>query len=284
MQQKRLIMEHVRKTFFPWNNISWERTIAKCDEEYFCKRYSSIDNYINIINNSKKDISLTFNALPEPYNGDINSNVYCLNLNPGEPDDDFGQEQDKEYLLEKLCIRNLYHDIISINEKKIVSNKNTILYSPEIYDVLLKLTPKKDKNERMIKPNQNGYVIHSGDYWQKRIIQSLKKELNRKSEPKLFFIEYFPYHSKHSFHFPEDLPSNDYRNYLIEKAMEEGKYIIIMRGIELWLNIKSDNLGERIKNYSRTILLRTNRRINLSPKNYCKIVPFCEINIIKNLF
>lgn len=277
-------MGRVRKTFFPWNNISWESTIAKCDEEYFCERYSSINNYINIINNSKKNISLTFNALPEPYKGDINSNVYCLNLNPGEPDDDFGQEKDKEHLLEKLCIRNLHHDIISINEKKLISNKFIISYNPEIFDDLLKLTPKKDNNKRMIKPNKNGYVIHAGDYWQKRIIQSLNKELNRKSDPNLFFIEYFPYHSKHSFIFPEDLPSNEYRNYLIEKAMEEGKYIIIMRGIELWLNIKSNNLGERLKNYCRTILLRTNRRITLSPKNYCKVVPTCEINIIKNLF
>ena len=54
----------------PWLNISWENSIAEIDKEYLTK-FSCF----------KK---IQKNTLPEPYTGDVRSNVYCLNLNPGD--------------------------------------------------------------------------------------------------------------------------------------------------------------------------------------------------------
>ena len=47
-------------------------------------------------------------------------------------------------------------------------------------------------------------------------------------QPDIFFIEYFPYHSTKGFDFPEDLPSYQFTNILIEKAMNEGKAILMI--------------------------------------------------------
>ena len=54
----------------PWLNISWENGIAEIDKEYLTK-FSCFEK-------------IQKNTLPEPYTGDVKSNVYCLNLNPGD--------------------------------------------------------------------------------------------------------------------------------------------------------------------------------------------------------
>lgn len=54
----------------PWLNISWENSIADIDMEYLAK--------LSCFKKIQK------NTLPEPYTGDVRSNVYCLNLNPSD--------------------------------------------------------------------------------------------------------------------------------------------------------------------------------------------------------
>ncbi len=95
----------------PWTGISWEKTIADCDKKYFDDKYGSPKKYVEKVNNKDiKDgkevdnpIKLTFtDCLPEPFSGDINSEVYCLCMNPGDPDPNFCSAYDeKNYVYQK---------------------------------------------------------------------------------------------------------------------------------------------------------------------------------------
>ena len=65
----------------PWLNITWENTIADEDRKRIEERYGSV----NAFEKNYKDYGLKLHgALPEPYSGNKNSKVYCLNMNPGK--------------------------------------------------------------------------------------------------------------------------------------------------------------------------------------------------------
>lgn len=150
---------------------------------------------------SVKEVVLDFYTLPEPYNGDINSPVYCLNMNPGEADPLF--VNDPNFLL--ISLFNLNHLL-----KHSIWN-NSYFKNYKKYDVSI-----ADKRR------------HYGCGWYEKITNQLGKS------PKLFFIEYFPYHSSRGFVFPSWLPSYEYSNALIEDAMDKGKFIVVMRQKNRW--------------------------------------------------
>ena len=54
----------------PWTKISWNNTVADCDRRIISPVYCA-------------EMGIDISNLPEPYTGNINSNVVCLNLNPG---------------------------------------------------------------------------------------------------------------------------------------------------------------------------------------------------------
>ena len=180
----------------PWNGIDWNNTIADCDRTYFNQHFGSPSDYAAKINSRNPKAKLDFSCLPEPFSGDINSKVYCLNMNPGEPDHVF----DGDPGFEKLTQENLAH------------NWNGLFWTDRI---------------------KIGNHIHDGVNWINKKKARLVKDLGGRT-PNLFFIDFFPYHSAHGFSFPTDLPSNDYRNYLVNKAMKEGKIIIVMRQKKRW--------------------------------------------------
>ena len=62
----------------------------------------------------------------------------------------------------------------------------------------------------------------------------LQKNKNRQ-DPRMFVIEYFPYHTPKGMKFPAALPSYAYSDQLIRQAMAADKYIIIMRHWNEWL-------------------------------------------------
>ena len=160
----------------PWLNISWENSIAEIDKEYLTK-FSCF----------KK---IQTNTLPEPYTGDVTSNVYCLNLNPGSAcvcDDSEPQLKEK---FTEYTLQTLRHEI-------------------------------KDNMWFRLKGTA-GY-----DWW-----QQMTKDLCE--NPRMFVIEYFPYHTVKGTYFPRKLPSYEYSNELIRQAMEEKKYIAIMRHRKEW--------------------------------------------------
>lgn len=108
---------------------------------------------------------------------------------------------------------------------------------------------------------------HDGIGWWKLITKSLCDELC--NIPQLFVLEFFPYHSVQTFNFPE-LPSDAYRNYLLEKAMDANKLIVIMRSKSRWYRIRENGIGERLKNYKNKIILSNPQRVYLTKNNMKK--------------
>lgn len=198
----------------PWKEISKEQPYAKCDETIICA-----EKY-------KNKLQIDYGALPEPYVGNIRSNVLCLNGNPGE----------NQYDFESI-------DIL-LKELRTTLNHNTLHF--------------------MWLSKELEATNHWGVGWWKKMTKSLCDELG--FSPQLFVLEYFPYHSKKMFNFPE-LPSDSYRNYLLKQAMDEKKLIVIMRAQSRWYQIKEDGIGKRLEEYKNKIILKNPRRVYLSRNN-----------------
>lgn len=208
----------------PWLNISWQNTIADCDREYIIAKYGGVSEYEEQY--SKAELKLS--CLPEPYSGNKDSKVYCLNMNPGEAVKEF----DKNESFERETKKNLAH-----------AEGNDCYWFRRVLD-------------------SEGFP-HPGLFWVYEKTKPLRKLL--KERPNIFFIEYFPYHSKNGngIQFPTDLPSYEYSNQLIEAAMKEEKHIIIMRKEEMWYErIKS------LRTYSRLIVLKNSYAGWISPGNF----------------
>ena len=202
----------------PWLNISWENTVADCDKGKLNPAYCAEKGI---------DISL----LPEPYSGNLNSNVVCLNLNPGIGKCDACFRYNEQLL--KLTQKTLCHKI-----------DHSMWLDDEIRCRL------------------GG--IHEGCEWWKNRTKELKDAVGKRLN--MFILEFFPYHTKHAFRFP-DLPSNKYRNQLLSDAIDENKLLIIMRGENRWLGIKEFNLGERLKEMkegNKLIVLSNPQKISFS--------------------
>ena len=150
----------------PWLNTSWSDTVADVDKAYIAQHYGSVKAF------EKKYASSGLNlqqCLPDPYSGNKDSKVYCLNMNPGEPDPCFYQH--KKY--EGLTRKNLRHDV------------KDCFWA----EGLKGLCGKQ----------------HAGIDWMDKKMAGLTKVIGRR--PNVFFIEYFPYHSNMVFSFPKYLPS-----------------------------------------------------------------------------
>ena len=183
----------------PWLKIVKDDCIiAECDKNAFPNNQSAAQ-YAEVVNNKKKSkIELTFSCLPDPFCGNPQSKVYCLNINPGKPDPCFSDEE----AYKDATIKNLRLEQDSCFWAENIKNKCG--------------------------------KSHDGIEWLKRRTMQLKKILDR--HPNIFFIEYFPYHSSKRFNFPKHLPSYDFSDALIKEAMKDGKLIIIMREKKGWLD------------------------------------------------
>ena len=194
----------------PWLNISWGNSIADIDKEYLTK-----------FSCSKK---IQTNTLPEPYTGDVTSNVYCLNLNPGDAcvcDD--SEPQIKEDFT-KYTLQTLRHEI-----------KDNMWFQLE---------------------KTAGYT------WLQQMTKELR-EYKKEQNPRMFVIEYFPYHTEEEAYFPRKLPSYEYSNLLIRQAMAENKYIVIMIHRKEWLQRISG-----LEEYERLVYLNNPRKPYLTKNNF----------------
>ena len=193
----------------PWLNISWGNSIADIDKEYLAK-----------LSCSKK---IQENTLPEPYTGDVRSNVYCLNLNPGDACVCYGSEPQLKEKFTEYTLQTLRHDI-----------------------------------------DENMWFLLEGTAGQKWWQQKTKKlrEDKEGKNPRMFVIEYFPYHSVKGFRFPRELPSYEYSNHLIRQAMDKGKYIVIMRHRKEWLQRISG-----LEKYEKLVCLNNPQNPCLTKKN-----------------
>lgn len=254
----------------PWLGINWSHTIAPCDWGYpvnvrGCLLPFGSPHYVAAIHKSHPSSGLTFDYFPEPYFGDINSNVYCLNMNPGGLDPAFTRSNDSMGTLESYMQGILNHNITD-------SGYNGCIYDagkPIFIDVALRdqilnswfSKHKTGKGFCALNPRP-----HVGTSWLREKSNSMFGALGR--NPNLFFIEYFPYHSNKGFPFPNYLPSYDYRNWLIEQAMNNGKTIIILRQERRWYSIPG--IGSRLSTYSNKYVLKCPAGAWLTIKNICK--------------
>jgi hypothetical protein len=179
-----------------WTSIT-EENVAACDSDFF-DTFGGVSAYAQMINDKYPDAELTFSCLPEPYSGNPNSNVYCLNKNPGAPDRCFSEDKG----FEMATMKNL------------ALKQETCFWADGIYNKCGKL--------------------HDGIKWLKLRTRKLEEILNR--QPNIFFVEYFPYHSSKGFDFPAHLPSYQFTNILIEEAIRTEKMIIIMREKGNWIH------------------------------------------------
>jgi hypothetical protein len=272
----------------PWTNISWNNPFADEDKNYSVKLGKQefpfgSEDYIKAVNakdedntkKNKKKVGLRFDCLPDPFYGDPESRVYLLGMNPGGPDYDFNKDNDRKGEYEENCKAMLKHDIRYLNKPGLLydSEDHTIIYDPNKYNEIIN---DIFDNERIkeFRDNKDKFPLrpHVGDVWQWEMWKQLRKELKGRN-PNVFSIEYFPYHSNSGFAFPEWLPSYKYRNWLIQKAMEEHKLIIIMRNEKSWYDIKFDGEWNSLKDYPNKIFLRNKQRIWLTPGNFVWEVP-----------
>ncbi|MCH5311408.1 MAG: hypothetical protein J1E57_05570 [Prevotella sp.] len=247
-------MEEQLKEKNPWEHLTEGKVkIAKRDVPFFeewakknnvkgeideiVKAYAEKINaktWINKKTGETKNVELTFDCLPDPFGGNPDSKVYCLNLNPGKPDDNF-KEVDK---FKKACKKNLRLD------------SDTCYWA---------------------EGTGNDGKEHTGTGWLHDRTREIEEILNEDCSgekcqqkyclPDIFFIEYFPYHSTSGFYFPrkklkpvkndkdeivwqlkkkknEKYPypaSYDFSDQLIKQAMTDKKMIIIMRAKGDWL-------------------------------------------------
>ena len=264
----------------PWSGINWNNTVADCDRAYFDQHFGSPSDYASKINAKNPEAKLDFNCLPEPFSGDIESEVYCLNMNPGAPDKDFtrGADQNGDYVLQAQGI--MTHNLKSHYFDDMVADGNGIRKDFQAYsDCMDRIFAGKNLKEYKNNRTALGSIRpHDGAVWQREMWGPMKKAIGdmEKREgigkgeghfPNIFVIEYFPYHSAGGFVFPKYLPSYGYSNFLVKKAIEEEKLIIIMRKEELWYE-RIDGL----KGYANKLLLRNHQRVWLSPGNLCRAV------------
>ena len=182
----------------PWLNLlKGNGIIAECDRAFFEQKRITPVQYANSINIKDDKVELTFDCLPEPYSGNPNSKVYCLNKNPGKPDSCFFNDKN-------------FHDATL---KNLRLEQDTCFWAETIKNKCGKL--------------------HDGVNWLQKRTKELSMILDE--HPDIFFIEFFPYHSSKGFRFPDHLPSYSFSDALIKQAMMEKKIIIIMREKDRWL-------------------------------------------------
>lgn len=272
----------------PWTNIIRNQEgnyIASCDNVNITVDKKSgksflfgSDAYAHKIN--ENNCNLTFKCLPEPFCGDPDSEVYLLGMNPGEPDSLFEiaanlcSPVNNEYL--KRAYANLRHDAYPpsifpsyfwTSGLVIQTNSKHISYDKHLFDNYINAVGKMKKLAAI-----KGYRPHVGALWQREKTTQLRKAA-QKEDVRIFSLEYFPYHSKSGFEFPDNLPSYAYRNLLLEYAMDTDKYIIIMRQEGKWYNIGDRKIGARLKDYEKKLILKNKQGGWISSNNLMLPLP-----------
>ncbi|MCQ2222679.1 MAG: hypothetical protein MJZ35_02700 [Bacteroidaceae bacterium] len=176
--------------------------------------------------NQKYPNELKLNLWPEVFMGNPDAPVYLLNGNPGYNKEDDRFVNDPDFI--DAIRKTLSHDT----------------------DVFMFLEDTWDD--------------HSGTKYWKNHTKELRKII-KDLGGKLFDIEYFPYHSENQEIIKKSnlkLPSFEYSNQLVEKAINDGKLIVLMRNASKWIE-RIPNL----RNYKNVLYLSSSSNTSLTPKN-----------------
>lgn len=174
----------------------WEEMSQK-GPEYVLGADKAVIDKINSKRNANHKIHLEI--LPEPYLGNPNANIVLLNLNPGFDTRDSRFHEDKEF--KEAALGNLRH-----KEAK---------YPFFPLDPRFKESPVARWWTGRLRP----------------LIEEFGVEVVAKS---VFCVEFFPYHSIQYKHSKEILKTQEYNFHLVEKAIDRGAMIIMMRAEKYW--------------------------------------------------
>lgn len=193
---------------------------------------------------------------PEPFIGNPESEIYFLSANPGRNDYELQENLLTDYdTFSRIILENLEHK----------SNRKYPFYY---------LNPQMK--------NLGGY-----DYWIKCIKPILNQGIKAEILAKNFFsVELIGYHSKgfprKLFYGKNRLPSIDYSKFLVKKAMEEGKFILLARSVRNWFNLIPE-----LRNYNNCFFIANNREMvisetTLSPNVWSKLLETFKKKIMPN--
>ncbi len=208
--------------------------VAKEDKEWLEK--------LKILNEDVFKNDLKLNLFPEPYIGHPDAPIYLLNGNPGF------HENDERFI----------HDVVFRDAIKKTLTHDYINH-PECGDFLYLNEKLKDKEFN------NGIMTHPGYKWWTDHLGKLNEII--KPCPKVFNIEFFPYHSrtldnlKKYFKSPY-WPSFDYTRSLVLKAIKEEKIIVVMRLKKYWYGAVPG-----LKEYKNVIELKNPQSVYITEKN-----------------
>jgi hypothetical protein len=212
----------------PWSEMSDSPPyILKSDSreiEVFNKKYQTTDYAIHS------------ELIPEPYIGNLNSEIVLLNLNPG-----FSNENSKEH-------KTPYFKSILLDN---LTNKN--ISFPFYY-----LNPKLSH-------------VRGANWWTKKLkslitIYGLENVANG-----LLCIEYFPYHSKKYRNVGKILESQEYSFYLVRQTIQAQKLIIIMRSRKIW-----EEAVPILTKYKKAFALNNPQNVYVTKNNCPNGFPFIE--------
>lgn len=203
----------------PWERITTSNRVLEED--------------LKVINkyNQKREINkVCLSDYPEPFLGNLNSEIYVLFGNPGHDKTESCDHNYTKYQ-EKLIFESLSHR--NINAK----------YPNYFFD------PK--------------FKLHLGAIWSKARFMPLLKQIPTSPEKisqRIFCVELYGYHSYGGdINLYENLPSSTYVKYLVREAIGHKKVIFICRAVRKWYN-----LIPALADYEDCHIVASNRGISLS--------------------
>jgi hypothetical protein len=168
---------------------------------------------------------LRLDVLPEPYIGRVDAPVVLLNVNPGYTPED-AQFTDNEGARDRWR-RNVFHQ--------------SAAYPFYPLDPELAWAP-------------------TARWWTRRLGPLIAATDRAAVANSLLCVEYFPYHSCRDPQFPGELPSQAYSFDLVERAIDRGATILVMRGVRGWRRRVT-----RLNDHARTVDTQNPQTASVSP-------------------
>lgn len=155
--------------------------------------------YVEVFNRAAApEHHLKLQLLPEPFNGDINSPILVLLLNPGVSRGDFRVNANPNF--RRLALAALRR-------------------------------PTHVRCHSFLAPDMKA----PGTDWWLRATRPLIERFGRpKIAASILAVEYFPYHSRKYAHSALRLPSQQYTFALVRRAVRRGATIVLARGAAQW--------------------------------------------------
>ena len=238
----------------PWLNLkkTGKNYIAKGDKDVLDKWNKKIQS--NKEQNYVTEHEFHLELLPEPFWGDLeNANVYILSGNPG-----FGGNE------QKIDGKQAFIDAIKENLNRDASRL-----------IWLDSDLKENTKDKEYEKDGETVLYHPGfEYWEEKT-----KELREKAgdDLNICVIELFPYHSQkisdEMKKCASELPSREFVDFYIEKAINDGKRIVIARCKSEWLNRikgtywKDSKLKKYKKEHSDKVLITKGQQMFITAGN-----------------